>query len=58
MVIKLMTDAVMDVIRDAYGESTVPFVVSYIETMTATRYNITLNMAIRTMTNCRNRRKK
>jgi len=57
MVIKLMTDAVMDVIKDAYGERTVPFVVSYIETITATRYNITLNMAIRTMINCRNKNK-
>ncbi len=56
MAIKLMIDAVMDVIRDAYGEKTVPFVVSYIDTITATRYNITLNMAIRTMINCRNRR--
>ncbi len=56
MAIKLMMDAVMDVIRDAYGEKTVLFVDSYIDTMTATRYNITLNMAIRTMINCRNKR--
>ena len=46
--IKLMIEALIEVMREEYSAKKVPFVDSYIETITAARYTMMLDITIST----------